>query len=151
MDDATLLARFIDFLPHAEGGAALKSRIDEAMMARLLRAMTGLKERAKTLVELMKGAQFLLLARPLAMDDKAKQIPARGRRRWRHSFRCWTARPTGRPPALEQAVKAHAKIERVKARQTRTAAPRSTHRHQHLPRHFSMYWRSWGGTRRWED
>ncbi len=72
--DARLLAAFIDFLPHAEGGRELLARIDEAMMAKLLRAMPGLKERAKTLVELMKGAQFLFAERPLAMDEKAQQI-----------------------------------------------------------------------------
>ena len=72
--DDRLLAQFIDFLPHAEGGPALKARIDEAMMAKLLRAMPGLKERAKTLVELMTGAQFLFAQRPLAMDEKAAQI-----------------------------------------------------------------------------
>ena len=59
MADAELLEHFIDFLPHAEGGKALLAQIDDAMMAKLLRAMPGLKERAKTLVELMKGAQFL--------------------------------------------------------------------------------------------
>ena len=72
--DAKLLAQFIDFLPHAEGGAALKARIDEAMMAKLLRAMPGLKERAKTLVELMKSTAYLFAQRPLAMDEKAAQI-----------------------------------------------------------------------------
>jgi glutamyl-tRNA synthetase len=72
--DATLLAQFIDFLPHAEGGKAMLAKIDEVMMAKLLRAMPGFKERAKTLVELMKGAQFLFFKRPLAMDDKARQI-----------------------------------------------------------------------------
>ena len=72
--DDRLLAQFIDFLPHAEGGPEMKARIDEAMMAKLLRAMPGLKDRAKTLVELMKGAQFLFAQRPLAMDEKAQQI-----------------------------------------------------------------------------
>ena len=72
--DDRLLMQFIDFLPHAEGGAAMKAKIDEAMMAKLLRAMPGLKDRAKTLVELMKGAQFLFAQRPLAMDEKAQQI-----------------------------------------------------------------------------
>jgi glutamyl-tRNA synthetase len=44
------------------------------MMAKLLRALPGLKERAKTLVELKNGAQFLFATRPLPMDDKAQQI-----------------------------------------------------------------------------
>ena len=35
-------------------------------------AMPGLKERAKTLVELLDGAGFLFAERPLALDDKAQ-------------------------------------------------------------------------------
>ncbi len=50
------------------------AQIDEAMMAKLLQAMPGLKERAKTLIELMKSMQFLFAQRPLSMDDKAAQI-----------------------------------------------------------------------------
>ena len=78
--DADLLAQFVDFLPHVEGGKEVLSQIDEAMMAKLLRAMPGLKERAKTLVELMKSSAFLFAARPLAMDDKASQILTDGGR-----------------------------------------------------------------------
>ncbi|MCX7350360.1 MAG: glutamate--tRNA ligase [Alphaproteobacteria bacterium] len=74
MADDKLLMSFVDFLPHAEGGKAMKARIDDAMMAKLLRAMPGLKERAKTLIELKNGAQFLFVQRPLAMDEKAQQI-----------------------------------------------------------------------------
>ena len=40
----------------------------------LLAAMPGLKERAKTLVELWDGARFLFAARPLPIDDKAAAI-----------------------------------------------------------------------------
>src|SRR4029079_16606060 len=65
---------------HADGGMAMKAKIDDAMMAKLLRAMPGLKERAKTLVELMNGAQFLFAQRPVKMDDKAQQIIADGGR-----------------------------------------------------------------------
>ncbi|WP_373505672.1 glutamate--tRNA ligase [Aestuariivirga sp.] len=72
--DDMLLTQFIDFLPHAEGGKALLAHIDEAMMAKLMRAMPGLKERAKTLVELMKSTAYLFAQRPLAMDEKAQQI-----------------------------------------------------------------------------
>ncbi|PZF76758.1 glutamate--tRNA ligase [Aestuariivirga litoralis] len=80
MADDKLLMSFIDFLPHAEGGPAMKAKIDDAMMAKLLRALPGLKERAKTLVELKNGAQFLFAERPLPMDDKARQIIADGGR-----------------------------------------------------------------------
>jgi glutamyl-tRNA synthetase len=44
------------------------------MKAKLVTAMPGLKERAKTLVELADGAYYLLAQRPLALDDKAKKL-----------------------------------------------------------------------------
>ncbi len=72
--DDQLLEQFLDFLPHAEGGKEMLAKIDNAMRQKLRRAMPGLKERAKTLVELMKGAGFLFAVRPLAMDEKATQI-----------------------------------------------------------------------------
>jgi glutamyl-tRNA synthetase len=44
--------------------------------------MPGLKERAKTLVELVHGAVFLFAERPLVMDEKAvKLLDAEGRQR----------------------------------------------------------------------
>ena len=42
--------------------------------ALLLRAMHGLKQRAKTLVELADNAMFFLHRRPLALDQKAEQL-----------------------------------------------------------------------------
>jgi glutamyl-tRNA synthetase len=76
--DDELLQHLLAFMPHAEGGPDLLARTDDAMKAKLLRAMPGLKERAKTLVELLKGAAFLYASRPLPMDDKARQILADG-------------------------------------------------------------------------
>jgi glutamyl-tRNA synthetase len=60
------------------GQSAIKS-FDAPMRATLLAAMPGLKERAKTLVELLDGAQFLFAPRPLPMDAKATAILATGR------------------------------------------------------------------------
>ena len=45
-----------------------------------VRAMPGLKERAKTLVELLDSAAYLYARRPLALDDKAAQLVANGGR-----------------------------------------------------------------------
>jgi glutamyl-tRNA synthetase len=42
--------------------------------AKLVAAMPGLKERAKTLVELADGAYFLTAKRPLELDDKANKL-----------------------------------------------------------------------------
>jgi glutamyl-tRNA synthetase len=49
-------------------------RLDEADLARLGRAMPGLKFRAKTLVEISENAMFLFQTRPLAMSDKAARL-----------------------------------------------------------------------------
>ena len=45
-----------------------------ALREKLIAAMPGLKERAKTLVELIESARYLYADRPLALDDKAKAL-----------------------------------------------------------------------------
>jgi len=72
--DDKLLAVFLDTLPYLPNGEAMAARIDDAKKAQLLRAMAGLKERAKTLIELADGASFLFAQRPLAYDAKASEI-----------------------------------------------------------------------------
>jgi glutamyl-tRNA synthetase len=77
-DDAELLQQFAAFLPHVAGGPAMLAKLDDAMKAKLLAALPGLKERAKTLVQLMAGAQFLFGQRPFSLDAKASAIMADG-------------------------------------------------------------------------
>ncbi|RWA76973.1 glutamate--tRNA ligase [Mesorhizobium sp.] len=71
MDDKALLDVFVATLPYLEGGPALAAKLDDRRKAQLLAAMPGLKERAKTLVELADGAAFLFAERPLQVDEKA--------------------------------------------------------------------------------
>lgn len=113
--DASLVEQFLSFLPHVENGRQMLAQIDDAMKDKLLKAMPGLKERAKTLVELKTGAQFLFAARPLPMDAKAQQILADGGAEALkavvpvlESVNDW------RPEALEAAVKAHAEATGTK-------------------------------------
>ena len=70
----------IDALPYLPGGPEVAAKLDEHKRAQLRAAIPGLKERAKTLVELLDGAGFLFATRPLAMDAKAEEILARGGR-----------------------------------------------------------------------
>ena len=72
MDDAELFDIFIRTLPYLENGKAIAEKLDERTQGQLLAAMHGLKERARTLVELADGAGFLFAARPLAVEEKAK-------------------------------------------------------------------------------
>ncbi|MDN2581558.1 glutamate--tRNA ligase [Aquibium sp. ELW1220] len=72
--DAELLDILVDTLPYLEGGNALLDALDEKRRAMLLAAMPGLKERAKTLVELADSAGYLFATRPLTLDEKATQL-----------------------------------------------------------------------------
>ena len=76
--DAQLMDALVETLPYLPQGEAFLPKLDEAMRAKLLAAMPGLKERAKTLVELADGASFLFDQRPLPMDQKAGDILANG-------------------------------------------------------------------------
>lgn len=72
MADSELLDALIEVLPHVDGGPEMLAALGEAgNKDKLLAAMEGLKERAKTLIQLQTSAQFLFARRPLAMEEKA--------------------------------------------------------------------------------
>jgi glutamyl-tRNA synthetase len=72
--DQDLLTALEQALPHIQGGDELASKMTPALRAKLLAAMPGLKERAKTLIELFEGSRFIWAERPLQMDDKARAL-----------------------------------------------------------------------------
>jgi glutamyl-tRNA synthetase len=65
-DNARLTALLLPLLEAKVGRA-----ITDSEAARVEAGMTGLKDRAKTMVELVESALFYVLPRPLALDDKA--------------------------------------------------------------------------------
>jgi glutamyl-tRNA synthetase len=72
--DADLLAAIDQLVPHIEGGAELAAKMTPDLRRQWLTAMPSLKERAKTLLDLIDGAKFLLADRPLPLDDKAAAL-----------------------------------------------------------------------------
>ena len=74
MSDAEIVKRLEALLPELPDGAALAKRIGKDGWRKLERAMPGLKERAKTLVELLDNASFLFATRPLALDEQARKL-----------------------------------------------------------------------------
>lgn len=74
MDDEALMDALIDTLPYLENPGPIADRLTDEKKNQLLAAMPGLKERAKTLVELADSATFLFTERPLALDEKAASI-----------------------------------------------------------------------------
>jgi len=72
--DTDLVGEIERLLPHIEGGAALAAKLTPALREKLIAAMPGLKERAKTLIELIESARYLYADRPLPLDDKAAAL-----------------------------------------------------------------------------
>jgi len=109
MPDVDLLNAFMDFLPHIEGGPELLARIDAVKRAQLFAALPGLKDRAKTLMELRTSAAYLFTARPLALDDKAKALlNGEGKAALKALYPLLSAVNDWQANALENVVKAHA-------------------------------------------
>lgn len=73
-DDKVLLAGFEDVLSFIPDGAAIRNKLNDTTRAQLLQAMPGLKERAKTLLELVDSARFIFAERPLELEPKAAAV-----------------------------------------------------------------------------
>ena len=74
MDDDTLTATFLDTLPYLTGGPQFLAHLSDVRREKLRAAMPLLKDRAKTLVDLIDRAQFITAERPLALDNAAKAL-----------------------------------------------------------------------------
>jgi glutamyl-tRNA synthetase len=107
--DQDLYDALIGALPYLPGGSEVAAKLDNRKSAQLRAAIPGLKERAKTLVELLDGAGFLFAARPLSMDEKAADILAKGGRAHLAAL-LPKLREVGKwaGPALEAVVRAYA-------------------------------------------
>jgi glutamyl-tRNA synthetase len=73
-DDQSLVIMFEDVLSYVPNGSEVKAKLNGTTRAQLLQAMPGLKDRAKTLVELIDNANFIFADRPLAMESKAAAL-----------------------------------------------------------------------------
>jgi glutamyl-tRNA synthetase len=73
-DDQSLVTMFEEVLDHVPDGSDLKARLNDTTRAQLLQAMPNLKERAKTLIELIDGAYFIFADRPLEVEPKAAAL-----------------------------------------------------------------------------
>jgi len=72
--DAELLQGIERLLPHLADGAALGAKMTPSLRQQWLAAMPSLKERAKTLIDIVDGARFLWADRPLQLDEKAEGV-----------------------------------------------------------------------------
>jgi len=113
--DAELLAEMERLLPHIAGGPELAAKLTLDARAKLLAAMPGLKERAKTLVELVESAKFLFADRPIPLDDKAAALlTPEARDLIRTLIGDLNAVEPWTPEATEQAVRSFAESKGIK-------------------------------------
>jgi glutamyl-tRNA synthetase len=73
-DDQSLVTMFEGVLDYVPDGAALKAKLNDTTRTQLLQAMPNLKERAKTLIELIDGSYFIFADRPLEIEPKALAV-----------------------------------------------------------------------------
>jgi glutamyl-tRNA synthetase len=107
--DAALLDRVLALCDELPEEAAFAAKLKQAGPEKLLRALPGLKERAKTLNELIENSRFLYADRPIALDEKAQKLLGENGRDMLTALGAslaqvqpWTA------ASLEEAVRAYA-------------------------------------------
>ena len=148
--DIALAREVLRQLPAVSTGTRTRSALRREGMGKIRRAIPSLKERSKTLTELVGGALFIVAERPLKLDDKAaKLLSPEGR-----------ASNSERSQALsgvsEQRMVCNPRSKRSKilrrgegseARQRRAAASRGAHGACGFSARYSMCWKCWAETR----
>ncbi len=114
-DDASLVAALKTIMPELGPARGLGEVMSPVLEAKLLAAMPGLKERAKTLVELLDSASYLYAKRPLALEDKAASLlDAAGRERMAALVPELASLPDWSAMATEGAVRSFAEAQGLK-------------------------------------
>jgi glutamyl-tRNA synthetase len=107
--DTDLIRHVRELLPHLDNGAEIAAKFERAGWDRLAAALPTLKERAKTLLDLIEGAAYLTAQRPIALDDKAaKLLDTEARATLAKALPQLEATTDWKVPALEAAVRGFA-------------------------------------------
>ncbi|MET0369635.1 MAG: glutamate--tRNA ligase [Methylobacterium sp.] len=107
--DAELVAAIEAILPQVGPERGIPVPLSDDLREKLTLAMPGLKERAKTLIELLDSAYYLTAARPLVPDEKAKALLSEeGRARIAAVLPALEALPDWSAAATEGAVRQYA-------------------------------------------
>ncbi|GJD30772.1 Glutamate--tRNA ligase [Methylobacterium adhaesivum] len=113
--DADLVDAIDGVLPALGPERGIAHPMSPELRDKLTAAMPGLKERAKTLVDLLDSAYYLTAARPLALDEKAKGLLGpEARERLAAILPALEALPEWTAAATEGAVRAFAESTSVK-------------------------------------
>ena len=107
--DTDLIRQVRELLPHLDNGTEIAAKFEKVGWDRLAAALPTLKERAKTLLDLIEGAAYLTAQRPIALDDKAaKLLDTEARATLAKALPQLEATTDWKVPALEAAIRAFA-------------------------------------------
>jgi glutamyl-tRNA synthetase len=106
--DEELVAALETILPEIGPERGIGSTFSPDLRRKLLAAMPGLKERAKTLVELLDSAYYLFAERPLRLDERAAALVADGIERVRGLLPKLEGLEEFSAAAVEEVVRQHA-------------------------------------------
>jgi glutamyl-tRNA synthetase len=107
--DAEIMQRLKALVPELPNGGELAGKIGTEGWGKLERALPGLKERAKTLVEILDNAEYLFAKRPIALDSQAeKLLDEAGRKSLAALLPRLESVETWMPEALDAAVRRYA-------------------------------------------
>jgi glutamyl-tRNA synthetase len=115
MPDAELVKQVEAIAPEVEAAKDFSGTIGKAGWAKLKKAMPALKERAKTLAELLVSARYLFVKRPIDIDEKAQKLlegDAPAHLAALHAR--FSALQSWEPAALEAATRAYAEEAGIK-------------------------------------
>ena len=113
--DTDLMAAIELILPEVGPGRGWPTTLSDDLRAKFLKAMPGLKERAKTLIELIDSAYYLYAARPLIIEPKAEALLAEtGRAHLAAMLPLLDALPAWSAESAEAEVRAYAESQGIK-------------------------------------
>lgn len=115
LDDETIKKALSVSLPYLPNKDALPDPLEGQDKERFEAALPGLRERARTLVELVDSAKFLFTKRPLSLEEKAAGLltdEARGHLAKLHEI--YSGVDTWDAEKLEEATKAYAEAGEIK-------------------------------------
>ena len=113
--DDELFERATHILPEIEGGLALAQKLAAGAANQFRAAIPSLKERSKTLLDIIHGAGYVFAERPLAIDEKAaKQLDEASRQVLGKLAAHLAGSPEWTAAALEASVRDYAEANGLK-------------------------------------
>lgn len=114
-NDQELFDAALDILPETDGGTQIIERLDEQRRVQFFKAIPHLKERSKTLRELIDNASFIFTQRPLQLNEKAQiLLDKNGRTILNDLYLALKVCPSWDTKALDETLRSYIQTQNLK-------------------------------------